>query len=87
MTVITKRWIKPPFFWSGLIAAVVMLSGLVQLITALFPPGQWLEDQLENWTPFHIALESQALLVLAGCGQLALGRGLWRRKRFAWWVT
>jgi phosphatidylglycerol lysyltransferase len=87
MTAKTERWRKPPFFWSGMIAAVVMLSGFVQLITALFPPGQWLEDQLENWTPFHIALESQALLVLAGCGQLALGRGLWRRKRFAWWVT
>lgn len=78
---------RPTFFWAGLVAVIVGLSGVVQLVTALFPPGQWLEDQLENWTPFHIAMESQALLVLAGCAQLALGRGLWRRKRFAWWVT
>ncbi|MCS6244138.1 MAG: DUF2156 domain-containing protein [Opitutus sp.] len=78
---------RPTFFWAGLVAVIVGLSGVVQLVTALFPPSQWLEDQLENWTPFHIAMESQALLVLAGCAQLALGRGLWRRKRFAWWVT
>ena len=78
---------RPSFFWAGLVAVIVGLSGLVQLITALLPPGQWVEDQLENWTPFHIAMESQALLVLAGCAQLALGRGLWRRKRMAWWST
>ena len=78
---------RPTFFWAGLVAVIVGLSGVVQLGTALFPPSQWVEDQLENWTPFHIAMESQALLVLAGCAQLALGRGLWRRKRFAWWVT
>lgn len=78
---------RPTFFWAGLVAVIVGLSGLVQLITALLPPSQWVEDQLENWTPFHIAMESQALLVLAGCAQLALGRGLWRRKRMAWWST
>lgn len=78
---------RPTFFWAGLVAVIVGLSGVIQLVSALFPPSQWVEDQLENWTPFHIAMESQALLVLAGCAQLALGRGLWRRKRFAWWVT
>ena len=80
-------WCRPTFFWAGLIAVMISLSGLVQLATALSPPSQWMENQLENWTPFHIALESQALLVLAGCAQLALGRGLWRRKRAAWGIT
>ena len=87
MNRVNFQWRRPTFFWAGLVAVVVSLSGLVQLVSALFPPGQWVGDQLEDWTPFHIAMESQALLVLAGCAQLALGRGLWRRKKLAWWVT
>jgi phosphatidylglycerol lysyltransferase len=87
MSNVKHDWRRPTFFWAGLVAVSVSLCGLVQLLTALVPPSQWVEDQLENWTPFHIALESQALLVLAGCAQLALGRGLWRRKQVAWWVT
>jgi phosphatidylglycerol lysyltransferase len=87
MSKLRLKWPRPTFFWAGLVAVIVALSGLMQLVTALFPPSQWMEDQLENWTPFHIALESQALLVLAGCAQLAVARGLWRRKRLAWRVT
>jgi phosphatidylglycerol lysyltransferase len=74
-------------FWSKLVAIVVGLSGLLHLLIALHPPRHWMIDQLENWTPFHIALGSQALLLLSACGQLALGRGLWRRKQTAWWGT
>lgn len=76
-----------PGFWARLVAVAVGLSGLMHLFIALHAPHQWMVDQLENWTPFHIALESQGLLVLSACGQLALGRGLWRRKQAAWWGT
>ena len=78
---------RKPGLWARLVSVAVGLSGLLHLVIALYPPGQWMVDQLENWTPFHIALGSQALLLLSACGQLALGRGLWRRKRAAWWGT
>ena len=78
---------RQPGFVARLVAIAVGLSGLLHLLIALHTPHQWMVDQLENWTPFHIALESQGLLVLSACGQLALGRGLWRRKQAAWWGT
>lgn len=81
------RMNRGPGFWARLVAVAVGLSGLVHLFVALHPQRQWMAGQLENWTPFHIAMASQGLLLLSACGQLALGRGLWRRKRAAWWGT
>jgi phosphatidylglycerol lysyltransferase len=78
---------RPRGFWARSVAIVVGLSGLLHLAGALHPPSHWMADQLEHWTPFHIAMESQVLLVLSACGQLALGRGLWRGKLTAWWGT
>jgi phosphatidylglycerol lysyltransferase len=76
-----------PNLWAKWVALLVGLAGLLHLYVALFPPQNWVAEQMEDWTPFHIAIESQGLLVLSACGQLALGRGLWRRKSTAWWGT
>lgn len=78
---------KGPGLVARLVAVAVGLSGLLHLTVALHPQSHWVTDQLEDWTPFHIAMASQGLLLMSALGQLALGRGLWRRKRAAWWGT
>jgi phosphatidylglycerol lysyltransferase len=66
---------------------MVLLMGLVQLSAALFPAEARYLQGLEPWTPFHIHFGSRVLLLLTGLSLLALGRGIARRKRMAWWLA
>lgn len=61
--------------------------GLAQISVALFPGEARYLQGIEPWTPFHIHFGSRALLLAAGVSLLALGRGIARRKRAAWWLA
>jgi len=61
--------------------------GLAQIGVALFPGEARYLQGIEPWTPFHIHFGSRALLLAAGVSLLALGRGIARRKRAAWWLA
>ncbi|MGC4071680.1 MAG: phosphatidylglycerol lysyltransferase domain-containing protein [Nibricoccus sp.] len=67
-----------------IVASATVLAGWITLLAAIFPQEQWLVDELERWTPFHIAIGSQVLLLIASIILLSLGRGLLRGKRVAW---
>lgn len=66
---------------------MVVLMGLLQLSVAIFPSEARYLQQIEPWTPFHVHFGSRALLLLVGIGLVALGRGLARRKKAAWWLA
>ncbi|WP_175414947.1 bifunctional lysylphosphatidylglycerol flippase/synthetase MprF [Nibricoccus aquaticus] len=78
------KWLRkrPP----GVIAVslTAVLAGLITMTAAIFPQEQWMVDELERWTPFHIALGSQVLLLIVSVILLSVGRGLLRGKRVAW---
>jgi lysylphosphatidylglycerol synthetase-like protein (DUF2156 family) len=73
-------------FWHSTraLSLLVILCGAFNLLDAVFHPSFRLWFWVEDWLPFSLEESSRVLLFAAAILQLALGRGLWRRKRAAW---
>jgi phosphatidylglycerol lysyltransferase len=72
---------------SRALGLMVWAMGLAQIAAAIFPAEARFLARVEPWTPFHIHFGSRALLLVTGLSLFGLGRGIWRRKRAAWWLT
>jgi phosphatidylglycerol lysyltransferase len=72
------------------LALLVAGLGFLHLLQINLLGLPWLEEQqllFGHFLPFASNAGAPATGIFAGCALLLLGRGLWRRKRAAWWVT
>ena len=71
-----------------LLVAAVVLIGSINLLEAMLPKPPEVIDWMQQWFVLGVSEDdSRILLLLSGLSLLGLARGLWRRKRVAWWLT
>ncbi len=66
------------------VAALLLLCGLVDLVSAITGPFRQNLDVLANVLPIEVPQVASVLVVLAGISLLLLGRGVRRGQRHAW---
>jgi phosphatidylglycerol lysyltransferase len=69
------------------VAWFVAFIGLLNIVEAIFPNEPGVVDWMEQFLPMEIAESSRLGTYLTGFCLLAIARGVWRRKRAAWWVA
>ena len=69
------------------LAFFVVALGALNVSSALLRWHLLRLDALAAWLPFEVTHGSRALMLLAGLGLMAVGRGLARRKQLAWMVA
>ena len=69
------------------VAWFVAFIGLLNIVEAIFPNEPGVVDWMEQFLPMDIAESSRLGTYLTGFCLLAIARGVWRRKRAAWWVA
>lgn len=70
-----------------LAAALILLAGAISVIDALTPPLRGRLHVLREVLPLEASVTANTVLVITGLGLLALGRGILRGQRRAWWVA
>jgi phosphatidylglycerol lysyltransferase len=73
--------------WVHLVAWFVATIGILNIIEAILPKEPRVIDWMEQFLPMDISESSRVGMYLTGSCLLAIARGLWRRKRAAWWVA
>ncbi|NVO27247.1 bifunctional lysylphosphatidylglycerol flippase/synthetase MprF [Donghicola sp. C2-DW-16] len=68
-------------------AAMMLASGAVLMMSALVPPTSELAEQLELWTPLAVIEGGALLSSIFGAAMLVIAHGLLRRVAGAWWLA
>lgn len=74
-------------YWRHSIAILVGLMGLANILSSLLVRVPVREQILRDLLPLDLELGTRHLAVVAGLALLAVGRGLWRGKRWPWRLT
>jgi len=87
-----KRFEQRAALWIGLygppfMAVLIMLMGVVNVLSALSPALHERLHVLERYVILEVRFGSRLAVTLAGFALLLLGRGLWRHKQVAWFLT
>ena len=69
------------------LALLLLTVGIGNLWASVFNKQADELDWMEQWLPFGVSEGGRLLLVATGLLQVALARGIWRRKRLAWWLA
>lgn len=69
------------------LAAFVVAVGALNAATAIFHWHFLATDLVDVWLPIEVHHVGRAAMLLTGIGLMALGRGLSRRKRTAWFIA
>ena len=69
------------------VAVLTGLMGIVNVLSALTPSLRSRLALLARYSPLEVRHGGHLAAALAGFALLVLARGLWRRKRAAWWLT
>jgi phosphatidylglycerol lysyltransferase len=76
----TQRWVH-------LGAWFVAITGILNILDALWPIEPRVLDWMEQFFPIDVSESSRLGMYLTGFCLLAIARGLWRRKHAAWWIA
>ena len=76
----TQRWVH-------LVAWFVATAGLIDILEALSPKEPGVIEWMEQFLPLDVSDSSRLGMYLTGFCLLAIARGVWRRKRAAWWIA
>jgi len=69
------------------VAVLTGVMGVVNVLSALTPSLRSRLALLARFSPLEVRHGGHLTAALAGFALLVLARGLWRRKRAAWWLT
>lgn len=70
-----------------ILVAAVLLIGLINLLEAMMPKSADVIDWMQQWLPLGVSEDSRLMLLLSGISLIGLARGLYRRKKVAWWLA
>jgi phosphatidylglycerol lysyltransferase len=73
--------------WLHLVAWFVATIGLIDIFEAFLPKEPGVFEWLEQFLPIDISESSRIGMYLSGICLLGIARGVWRRKRAAWWIA
>src|ERR1700739_1630482 len=73
--------------WVDLVAWFVAAAGLIDLLEGLIPREPRGIEWMEQFLPMDVSESSRLGIYLTGFFLLAIARGIWRRKRAAWWLA
>jgi phosphatidylglycerol lysyltransferase len=73
--------------WVDLVAGFVAAAGLIDLLEGLIPREPRVIEWMEQFLPMDVSESSRLGMYLTGFFLLAIARGIWRRKRVAWWLA
>jgi phosphatidylglycerol lysyltransferase len=73
--------------WVNLVAWFVASAGLIDILEGLFPREPSVFQWMEQFLPMDISESSRLGMYLTGFSLLGIARGIWRRKRAAWWLA
>jgi phosphatidylglycerol lysyltransferase len=73
--------------WVSLVAWFVAAIGLFDILEALLPREPSVIEWMEQFLPIDVSESSRLCMYLTGFFLLAIARGIWRRKRAAWWLA
>ncbi|MGA7125450.1 MAG: phosphatidylglycerol lysyltransferase domain-containing protein, partial [Chthoniobacterales bacterium] len=73
--------------WVDLVAWFVAAAGLINLLEGLIPREPRVIEWIEQFLPMDVSESSRLGMYLTGFFLLAIARGIWRRKRAAWWLA
>jgi phosphatidylglycerol lysyltransferase len=73
--------------WVNVVAWFVAAVGLIDILEALMPREPSVIEWMEQFLPIDISESSRLGMYLTGFFLLAIARGIWRRKRVAWWLA
>jgi len=85
-----KEWnaeFKSARRWVDLVAWFVAVAGLIDLLEGLIPREPRVIAWMEQFLPMDVSESSRLGMYLTGFFLLAIARGIWRRKRAAWWLA
>jgi phosphatidylglycerol lysyltransferase len=76
----TQRWVH-------LVAWFVATVGIISILEALLPKEPGVIEWMEPFLPLDMSESSRLGMYLSGFCLLGIARGVWRRKRAAWWIA
>lgn len=76
----TQRWVH-------LVAWFVATVGLIDILEAFLPKEPGVIEWMEPFLPIDVSESSRLGMYLSGFCLLGIARGVWRRKRAAWWIA
>ena len=76
----TQRWVH-------LVAWFAAAVGLIGIFEAFLPREPSVFEWLEPFLPIDLSEYGRIGMYLSGFCLLGIARGLWRRKRAAWWIA
>jgi phosphatidylglycerol lysyltransferase len=82
-----KAEVKNARRWVDLVAWFVAAAGLLSLLEGLIPREPRVIEWMQQFLPMDVSESSRLGMYLTGFFLLAIARGLWRRKRVAWWLA
>ena len=76
----TQRWVH-------MVAWFVATVGLIGIFEAFLPKEPSVFEWLEQFLPIDLSESGRIGMLLSGICLLGIARGVWRRKRAAWWIA
>jgi phosphatidylglycerol lysyltransferase len=73
--------------WVDLVAWFVAAVGLIDVLEGLIPREPRVIEWMAQFLPMDVSESSRLGMYLTGFFLLAIARGIWRRKRAAWWLA
>ncbi|HYZ73218.1 MAG TPA: hypothetical protein VE641_09075 [Chthoniobacterales bacterium] len=78
---------KNAWRWVDLVAWFVAAVGLIDVLEGLIPREPRVIAWMAQFLPMDVSESSRLGMYLTGFFLLAIARGIWRRKRAAWWLA
>src|ERR1700740_902677 len=72
--------------WVNCVAWFVAVAGLIDILEGLIPREPTVIHWMEQFLPMDVSESSRLGMYLTGFFLLSIARGIWRRKRAAWWL-
>ncbi|MBV9489909.1 MAG: DUF2156 domain-containing protein [Verrucomicrobia bacterium] len=76
----TERWVR-------IVTCLVAGIGVVNILEAMLPKQGSVLTWMAQFLPMNVSESSRLGMLLTGFCLLSIARGLWRRKRVAWWIA
>jgi len=71
----------------GVVALLVFVSGLLNLVSAIWLVSSQRLELLDRWLPLEVIGVSRTFTLVAGIFLVYVSKGLWERKMRSWWIA